>query len=115
MYSIEVTYRTGNSFGSLTETESLGYVWESLDEATEFLKYIKEHMDAVNAAEDSTTNGEYDNILIEASEKVWFTDRSSWQYNMMTKSGRSISTFWIGYFETLLSARVTGSELEITL
>jgi len=98
MYDIEITYTTGNSFGSERLVEDLCNPVTSLDVAKENLKRIKEHYIKY---EDSPNTGGY------------------YQLTLLTDGkDRTISPFWIGYFETLHGARViaeadTDMEFEI--
>lgn len=42
-YKIEISYRTGNSFGGEDEISELELTWKNLDIAKENLQAIKEH------------------------------------------------------------------------
>ena len=43
MYTIEVNYKTGNSFCSHEETEEIGLVFKDTEQAKKALKALKEH------------------------------------------------------------------------
>ena len=87
MYDIEIHYETGDSFGSSKETETLGLVTSSLKEAKENLQRIKEHYKL-------------------AKESPNFDKRYALSLKCGNKEERTISPFWIGYFESLISARI---------
>lgn len=42
-YTIEITYETGNSFGSREEVDTIGAAWKDLEKAKKALQDIKEH------------------------------------------------------------------------
>ena len=86
-YDIEIDYTTGNSFNSeRINGESVGIVTTDLAKAKENLKRIKEHYE--NDSEIPDYGKRYELVLL--------TDDGE----------RTITPFWIGYFETLHGAKV---------
>jgi len=89
MYDIDIDYTTGSSFGSERSTEPLCNPVTSLEKAKENLKRIKKH-------------------YIECKDHPDFDKR--YELTLLTDEGeRTISPFWIGYFETLHGARITAN------
>ena len=86
-YDIEIDYTTGNSFNSeRIYDESVGIVTSDLAKAKENLKRIKEHY------ENDSENPNYG---------------KRFNLELLTDDGtRTISPFWIGYFETLHGAKI---------
>lgn len=90
MYDIEIDYTTGDSFNSERKTEeSLGIVTSDMEMAKKNLKRIKAH---------------------------YVKHDGAWDYptlTLLTDGGeRTISPFWMGYFETLHGARIVELEDE---
>ncbi|MFA7287407.1 MAG: hypothetical protein WC055_00860 [Melioribacteraceae bacterium] len=103
MYTIEITYQTGDYFGSHEETDIVGYSWDSLDDAKESLKRIKEHYSYYQAK-----NSRY-------REKVDKPNYYKDDYSVVIVGNskdkvESISAFWCGYFETLYEAKIIEEE-----
>ena len=74
MYSIKISYSTGNSFGSHDEIDFLDLTWSNLDIAKENLRAIKEHHDMYNLIEGySTRKNAYKHIL-DNSDREWFVN-----------------------------------------
>lgn len=89
MHDIEIDFTTGSSFGSERTTELLGNV-SNLDNAKINLKRIKEHY--IKCEDNPNTGDKYELTLL--------TDDGE----------RTITPFWIGYFEILHGARVVADE-----
>lgn len=87
MYDIEIDYETGNSFGREECTgESVGIVTSDPAKAKENLKRIQEHY---AVCRDNPDYGK------------------RYSLPLLTDDGeRTISPFWIGYFETLRGAKI---------
>ena len=94
-YDIEIDYTTGGSFSSERITdESLGFVTTDLLKAKENLKRIKKH-------------------YIECEDNPNFDKQ--FNLELLTDDGvRTITPFWIGYFETLHSAKITSSDEDMS-
>ena len=87
IYNIEIDYTTGNSFNSQrVNDEQLGIITTDLNKAKENLKRIKQHY--TECRDNPNTGKEYELTLL--------TDEGS----------RTITPFWIGYFETLHGAKI---------
>jgi hypothetical protein len=124
MWTIEIDYTTGNSFGSERGTEEIGCVFEHLDDAKTALGYIKEHYAAVQAEECSTNYYHRSRGLkfdIEAfKSRPWYS-KDYWTGSLFVPIGteeQKISAFWTGYFETLHGAKIRAigdSDMEFTL
>jgi membrane-bound lytic murein transglycosylase len=101
MYNIEITYQTGNSFGSHTEVGLIGACWEDITKAAEALKEIKRHnkyfsdKENIRWVNDFKFNKEYDKIS---------------EYSIKLKDDNNndiiVQAFWRGYFERLISAKI---------
>lgn len=73
MYKIEITYITGNSFGSHETKDVLDLEWENLEIAKENLKAIKEHWTFYNKIENSYSDQlENQKIYTEIYNKYWW-------------------------------------------
>lgn len=94
-YGIEIDYTTGSSFNSeRIHRESVGIVTTDIDKAKENLKRIKDHYG------ECSENPDYGKTF----ELELLTDDST----------RTISPFWIGYFETLHGAKVVIDDEEMS-
>lgn len=103
MYTIEITYQTGDSFGSNEETDIVGYSWDSLDNAKESLQRIKEHYSY------------YQSKNSRFREKVDKPSHYKDDYSVVIVGNykdkvEEISAFWCGYFETLYEAKIIEEE-----
>lgn len=105
MYTIEVHYTTGNSFGSHEETDQVGYAWNDIELAKKALQDIKEHYQFYHGNE--CTNKP-------AKNKSWCIDCEWPAYRLKVLGNDNkyhiISAYWIGYFESLISANVTSED-----
>lgn len=124
MYSIEINYTTGNSFGSETLTESVEFVWDTLEQAKEALRRIQEHHEFYkryrNAGRYAGYLGTQDSqasVLADAKTKPWFVSSdygNSFEYSIRVPSSDperdQLSVFWIGYFENLHGAQIICSD-----
>lgn len=124
MYTIQVTYTTGNSFGSHSETDRIGQSWDNIELAQQALQHIKEHYDFYtgrNSYRRTTT----DQLDAEAEKNEWFTqgayysdsDSHMKQYSCAAEMDDGSwmqlpTTMWCGYFETLNDARIVMEEDE---
>lgn len=119
MYTIEVEYRTGNSFNTEELTECIGLVWEDKELARKALASLKEHYNLYKEGEAFIPKRPADQIEKEAMTKEWWlksdlsdykTYHSWWYYcsvRMDNGDWRNLPTgMWCGYFERLHSARV---------
>jgi hypothetical protein len=108
-YTIEIHYRTGNSFESHDETETIGCIWEDKEQARLALSYIKEHYEfykEANAWRSGKTEKEMQKAV---KNKPWVIELAYWEHGLLVPVGDStqrISAFWCGYFETLHGAKI---------
>ena len=117
MYQIEIKYRTGNSFGSHTETEFVGCSWEDLDEAKEALSCIKKHDAYFEEIQSFSYKRSGKRIKIPKGE-YWFNNKDDYykEHTMFVKINgepKQISVFWRGYFETLINAKIIADESDM--
>jgi len=98
MYDIEIDYTTGGSFSSERLKENICNVVSDLDKAKENLRRVKKH-------------------YIKYHDHPNFGKR--YELTLLIDDGeRTISPFWIGYFEELHGARVVtdvDSDMEFEL
>ncbi len=135
MYNIKIKYRTGNSFNTYDEEELIGCSFNQLDCAKKALQSIKEHKEYIDFLEGfdfrrkCKTDEEKRALYDEISSKEWFfkdpekTKRMQeetnidfwlhdydWQHHLMIYINgfgfQKISAFWIGHFETIISAEI---------
>lgn len=131
-YKIKIFYSTGNSFGSEDVTDELELTWENLDVAKANIKRIQEHYICYNV--DSSSGGkkshEYNNLSPEhkhmydmREHQDWYYkgDRSydNYHYSIILKADNGndyqISTFWVGYFETLYEVEIIADKSDMKI
>lgn len=102
MYKIQIEYETGNSFGLHEETETIEYTWEKYEVAQVNLQRIKEHYDWYQ--------NEHGSKLFRKNVKRPKFTHPKWDTSislvMDDGTEQYYSTFWTGFFETLLVARI---------
>lgn len=112
-YTIEIHYRTGDSFGSHDETDTVGCVWEDKEQARLALSYIKDHYEFYKEA-NAWRSGKTEKQMQKAvKDKPWVEKLEYWQHGLVLPVGNStqrVSAFWCGYFETLHGAKIIGAE-----
>lgn len=126
MFTIELRYRTGNSFHSEQCTECIGHVWKDKELARKALASIKDHYDMYKKIERLGRHGreEKPSLVKEMMEKEWYVNHSNpvgltidgdlnwgWEYCLAVEmddgTWRNVPTdMYIGYFEELYGARV---------
>ena len=115
MYTIEIEYTTGNSFGSEQLTETVGPSWKSKELARKALTSIKEHYTFYQEKEGWHPEQTDKAIFKDVKKHDWYKnvpDREPqyWEYGLAVEmddgSWKRMDTFWIGYFETLHGAAV---------
>ena len=113
MFTIQVTYTTGNSFGSEEVTEEIGLVWKDIELAKNALQSIREQY--FLADDNSSLNYKACDALALTFEWARQLDNiglysTSWRHSiavlMDDGTYRQLSTSWIGYFERLDKAKV---------
>lgn len=125
MFTIEIDYSTGNSFGTYQETSTVEFVWSKLEDAKLALEYIKQHHEFYTryraAGRYAGYHGSTDTaetILQEAKGKPWYVEsRFSTGFNEFSLKVPSddaehnqLSVFWHGYFETLHGAEIVKAD-----
>lgn len=113
-YTIEIFYRTGDSFHSRNETEQVGCVWEDKEQAQLALSYIKDHYEHYKQVNGWNAKVKEKDILKVVMKKPWACEESEyWQFTIMVPVGNEmqrISAFWCGYFEELHSGKIVCTE-----
>lgn len=116
MYTIQISYRTGNSFGSEDVVEDIGYSFETRKEARLVLSYIKEHYQMYKEINEwqpyPRKNKEFTRQAITSrhKDKPWYY--SEYPEHSVRYLDRNISCFWCGYFETLYTAKIILEDTE---
>jgi hypothetical protein len=109
-YYIEVSYKTGNSFGSKDTTDEVGMVWYDLNQAKKALMCIKEHYEFYNSCHGwGLTATEVRKAKDKACKSDWYSkDYPEGCLYVEKDDGclQQISAFWTGYFETLYGAEI---------
>lgn len=106
IYTIQISYTTGDSFSIYPTTNIIGFCWDNLNKAQEALKEIYLHEKYY-----SNVNYYKHNKLNE-QEKIEFLNirRNNNEDTLIIKddndNDHKISVFWRGYFETLQSADI---------
>jgi hypothetical protein len=112
MYTIKVTYQTGDSFKSFETSDQVGIVWTSLDKAKEALRAIKEHNEYYKSRNRHGYVGtKYTKTYLKA--QPWWNpsqyDKLG-EYSILVANDDGkmvpISAFWTGYFENLHLAEI---------
>lgn len=124
MYTIELHYTTGNSFGSHKKTNTIGLLWENKGLAKKALATLKEQYKLYSEQEKSYRyNRSNDQIYKEVQSKEWYIkalenekkgykpDTHYWWYDCCVEMDdgkwRNLPTsMYCGYFETLHSAQI---------
>ena len=112
MYSIEVSYQTGDSFGSQDTSDVLELTWDNLEVAKRNLKAIKEHDELYSKLNGYDFGKNRDQLLEEASKKPWFVqdDKSHFHGSLRLEADNGnymqLHAMWCGYFESLHGAKI---------
>lgn len=115
-YTIEISYRTGDSYSSQDMLSDVDHEWNDLEVVQDNLNSIKEHYEMYEEFGNSY-QGRFKEIRKKYGKKKWFVvkttakdpeyyclnsiilvtdDRKEFQYNC----------FWTGFFEALYSAEI---------
>lgn len=102
MYEIKIEYETGNSFERWDDEDTVGYVWEDIEDAREALRRIKGHYEWYR----NTTH-----LRLRDDDKPEKPEYVVNKYSLLipsngNKNDFKISAFWCGYFERLKSAHI---------
>lgn len=111
MYTIRITYQTGDSFGSSTEVDEIPMLWCKLDMAQMALETIKEHKEACEAIRNARYKSIEDELRLKLRSEFWYNDEygsheSTFLVYDDTCRPQKINAFWMGYFETILEAEI---------
>lgn len=120
-YQIEISYRTGDSFGSEDVTRIIYDIeWKNLDIVRENLAYIQDHYNLymLYHKDWNADKKQLKQALEESSKEPWFAGEGKkynyWEHRINLKcddgSFKIISTFWCGYFESLWDAEIIVKE-----
>lgn len=117
-YSIQVYYKTGDSFSSRDATDTLEVTWDKLSVAKENLKRIEEHYKWFEEQESTYRRNKPKSQIEEpARHKKIKSDFGMERYiiTLKTDAGKDFQfhAFWCGYFETLYSAEITFSDNDL--
>ena len=111
-YEIEVEYTTGNSFNSHRTMDTVGWVFDTREEARDMLQHIKEHHEMYEALDNFSVrrNGGRQAVLDKYKDKAWFS--AEYPETRIVYADRHISPFWIGYFEIIHNAKIVLARTE---
>lgn len=118
MYTIEVTYQTGDSEGSYEEKEEVGLAWSDKLLARKALNSLKEqhkfYLDSCKAISYNEIK-EIENVIITKdwcfkahNDEKYARDHWKYKFSCLMDDGtyRTISSSWIGNFENLIKAEI---------
>lgn len=106
IYTIQISYITGDSFSIYPTTNIIGLCWSNLNKAQEAIKEIYTHEKYYN----NISYYKYNQLT--EQEKIEFSNiiRNNNKYTLIIKDDNDndykISVFWRGYFESLQSADI---------
>ena len=111
MFTIKITYETGNTFNLSIEVDEIDITWATIEGAKLALECIKQHhhyvkkLDNFNKYRSTTTK---EDIIDEMTTYAWFIpDSYEYYLNLPTDGGHvKVRAFWEGYFEVLHSAEI---------
>lgn len=112
-YTINIKYRTGNSFNTYNDEDTVGASWTDINKAKKTLKFIKQHHEAVQEYSNLTylKRQEYLSTIKLSS---WFSNDEYWQFQIKTEDDDGneliIHSFWEGYFEDIHEAHIVVDE-----
>ncbi len=102
-YEIEVTYQTGDTFGSEDVTERVGMEWNTLEKAQAALKRIEEHY--------RWYASQHQRRWVKREEvkrPEWHTFEHDFAMSLVNNDGKETAFYppWCGYFERLHGAKI---------
>lgn len=112
MFTIEVVYRTGNTFHTSQENECLDIQWVDIEKAKKALQEIIEFMDFHNAMDGWSVSPDEKKMILGLAKKMpWAGDFEYGLSDIMLEMDDGIRvlqdmSFCTGYFENLESARI---------
>src|SRR5688500_5033675 len=96
-WTIQIDYKTGDSFGSHNETSQLGISWENLDRAKEALEHIRQ-INEIERNDDWREDPDFAALPYYGEHSIMLPLDDGTEHKH--------STFWKGYFEHLLKAQI---------
>lgn len=117
-YSIQISYKTGDSFSSRDDVDTLDLTWNKLEVAKENLKRIKEHYlwyeEINNSYKSRNRNQNPKEPEWHKEIKIDHGDNNA-IISLKTDDGKDFQfyAFWCGYFETLYSAEIVFSDNDL--
>ena len=113
-WTINIKYKTGDSFSTHDTEDTVGMVWLDLERAKEALQVLKKHHNAVTAIARCYKPDEKKRLIAEYSTEYWFMNgksyEESYEYNIRVRGDgddmHRIYAFWNGYFEHIQSAHI---------
>lgn len=115
MWTINVKYQTGDSFGSSESEDTIPVVWENLALAKEALQAIRNHNTAANEIDNARNREAKIASMMKYNAEYWFLPSENltgqhWDYNLAVLNDDRIPTiihaFWRGYFERIICAKI---------
>lgn len=117
LYSINIDYTTGDSFGSERQFREVGMNWANIDQAKKALVCIQEHYVFYKEATGYRRYNTPPFDLSTVTDKPWYHGPlegcdypDAWQNAVVIEKDDgakfSIAAFWTGHFETLHMAEV---------
>lgn len=116
-YFIKISYSDGDSFKNWEDERNIDLEWKNIEVAKENLKRIKQHYKEYEFFDgwESWKVKETDIKKREDELKSfsWFS-KGDWKHSIILKTDEGddfqTSTFWCGYFESLLSAEIVDED-----
>lgn len=106
-YTINISYQTGDSFGSEDCEETIEHVF-SLDIAKKNLQRIKEHYEFYQKIKNGRLSKKERDELLKSKPEFYNEKHPFCLELLLDDNGNTISMvcFWIGYFERLYGAEI---------
>lgn len=110
MFTINIEYTTGDSFGSNRTSDTVAVVWKDKELARKALQDIKAHYEYYTAKDKwGVTPREISIIEQKARQSTWYDAQyPEFKIKVLIDDGTyfDMYCFWTGYFETLHKAEV---------
>lgn len=110
MFTINIEYTTGDSFGSSETSDTVSAVWQDKQLARKALQDIKAHYEFYTARDRwGVTPRERSIIEQKARQSTWYDEPyPEFSIKLLMDDGTylKVHCFWTGYFETLHKAEV---------
>lgn len=117
LYTIKVSYRTGNSFNTHDEIQTVG-LFHSVEEAKDACDNILNHLKFFKSLEDYRVDKKKVAALVRDAKKSSWVVESDYEQNNICKFSvafgeQRLEAFWMGYFEQLYSLEIIAEEKEL--